>query len=175
MVMINATDAPQFTLVFRAYEIMAPALLAADRGQEEPEPWAGYTGYYTADVSWSEAEVVAWEGSLAVMWIPTPDPVGSLVELLYGAIAYDGEVFDHAGGYVGAKLAALLRALLNTPGALIVSATAVAVTVILTTRGSFVRTVELAGNAFGVALGRLRAQWAGWRSRRTPRPPAWKA
>ena len=94
--------------------------------------------------------------------------LGSLVELLYGSIAYAGEVFDHAGGYVGAKLAALLRASLNTPGALIVSATAVTVTVILTTRGSFVRTMELAGRAFGVVLRWLGARWASWRQAWAP-------
>jgi CubicO group peptidase (beta-lactamase class C family) len=93
VVMINATDAPQFTLVFRAYEIMAPALRSRT-GDDQPRRWSKYTGYYTADESWSEAEVVEWEGSLAVMWVPTPDPVGSLIRLR----RIEGEVFREVRG-----------------------------------------------------------------------------
>jgi len=93
-VMINATDAPQFTLVFRAYEIMAPALKAATGEEEGPDKWARYAGYYTADESWSEAEVLEWDGSLAVMWVPTPDPVGSLVRMQ----RVEGEVFRQVKG-----------------------------------------------------------------------------
>jgi hypothetical protein len=93
VVMINATDAPQFTLVFRAYEIMAPALRSPTT-DDEPRRWAKYTGYYTADETWSEAEVVEWQGSLAVMWVPTPDPVGSLIRLR----RIEGEVFREVRG-----------------------------------------------------------------------------
>jgi hypothetical protein len=100
--MVNATDAPQFTLVFRAYEIMAPALMAP-RTDERPPRWTDYTGYYTADESWSEAEVVEWEGSLAVMWVPSgnPNPVGSLIRLrrfeenLFRQVLGDGELGKH--------------------------------------------------------------------------------
>ncbi len=100
--MINATDAPQFTLVFRAYEIMAPALKST-QVDENPPRWAAYTGYYTADESWSEAEVVEWEGSLAVMWVPggNPDPVGSLIKLrrvegdVFRQVRSDGELGKH--------------------------------------------------------------------------------
>jgi CubicO group peptidase (beta-lactamase class C family) len=80
VVMINATDAPQFTLAFRAYEIMAPALVTSTETPEN-DSWSSYTGYYTAVESWSEAEVLTWEGSLALMWIPTGDPIGSLTRL----------------------------------------------------------------------------------------------
>ena len=95
VVMINATDAPQFTLAFRAYEIMAPALKAPTVG-EEPRQWTKYTGYYTGDESWSDAEVLEWNGSLAVMWVPTgnPDPVGSLTRLR----RVEGNVFRQVGG-----------------------------------------------------------------------------
>ncbi len=88
--MINATDAPQFTLVFEAYNIMASALrsqreMEVDEGSQE---WARYIGSYTADRSWAEAEVLAWDGSLSVMWMPTHNPLGSLVQLrrIEGAI-----------------------------------------------------------------------------------------
>jgi CubicO group peptidase (beta-lactamase class C family) len=100
--MINATDAPQFTLVFRAYEIMAPAL-KSPTVDEKPPQWIEYTGYYTADESWSEAEVVEWDGSLAVMWVPSgnPDPVGSLTRLervegnVFRQVGKDGELGKH--------------------------------------------------------------------------------
>jgi CubicO group peptidase (beta-lactamase class C family) len=92
--MINATDAPQFTLVFRTYEIMAPALNTPGGGDRGPGEWARYTGYYTGVRSWSEAEVLEWEGSLAVMWIPTGDPVGSLVKLQ----RVEGNVFREVKG-----------------------------------------------------------------------------
>jgi len=87
--MINATDAPQFTLVFRAHEIFTSSL---HRGSSEAEEEAGYTryvGFYTGDESWSAAEVLVWDSSLTVMWVPTPDPLGSLVKLA----RTDGEVF----------------------------------------------------------------------------------
>lgn len=87
--MFNATDAPQFTVVFRIYEIMAPALMAPGGEDERSSEWSKYTGYYTGEKSWSEAEVLEWEGNLAVMWIPTPDPVGSLVKLQ----RVEGEIF----------------------------------------------------------------------------------
>ena len=116
VVMVNATDAPQFTLVFRAHEILAPALKATAGQEDEPDKWAEYTGYYTADESWSAAEVLEWEGALAVMWVPTGDPVGSLVRLqqvdgdLFRQVKGDGSLGKHyafkadaAGNIVGMK------------------------------------------------------------------------
>jgi len=90
--MINATDAPQFTIVFRAYEIMSQSLETND-GKRTVQ-WENYTGYYTADRSWSEAEVLEWSGSLAVMWIPTTDPIGSLIKLQH----IEGNVFRQIKG-----------------------------------------------------------------------------
>jgi CubicO group peptidase (beta-lactamase class C family) len=91
--MINATDAPEFTLVFRAFEIMAPVLKAPSGREDGPGEWTKYTGYYTADKSWSEAELLEWDGSLSVMWIPTSNPVGSLVKLR----RVEGSVFRQVG------------------------------------------------------------------------------
>jgi CubicO group peptidase (beta-lactamase class C family) len=91
VVMINATDAPQFTLVFETYRIMASALGAPrnEDVEEEAHDWAKYTGYYTADLSWSAAEVLEWGGALSVLWVPTGNPLGSLVRLK----PIEGEVF----------------------------------------------------------------------------------
>jgi CubicO group peptidase (beta-lactamase class C family) len=99
--MVNATDAPQFTLVFRAYEIMAPVLKAPSDKEEGPREWTNYTGYYTADKSWSEAELLEWDGSLAVMWVPTDNPVGSLTSLrhvegnVFRQVRSDGKLGKH--------------------------------------------------------------------------------
>jgi len=82
----------------------------------------------------------------------------ALVELLYGNIAYGGERLFPAGGIVGHGLAVGLEAVFNRPGALLISATTLAAAVILTTRVSFVRTVELAV-AGAARLGALLAAW----------------
>ena len=101
VVIINASDAPQFTLAFRAYEIMAAALTAPMTKEEGPREWAKYTGYYTADKSWSELELLEWDGALSVMWIPTPDPVGSLEKLrrvegnVFRRVKSDGTLGKH--------------------------------------------------------------------------------
>jgi S-DNA-T family DNA segregation ATPase FtsK/SpoIIIE len=91
----------------------------------------------------------------------------SLLDLLYGPIAYGGESFD-PGGYVGAKLAAGLRALLAGTGATLASAVAVLGVVALLTRSSFLRTIELAAAA-AAATGRAALEgWGRWRERRQP-------
>ena len=93
--MVNATDGPQFTLVFRAYEILSAALLDSQATEDDGgREWAPYTGYYTADKSWSDAEVLEWGGALAVMWVPTGDPVGSLIKLK----RLEGDVFRQVNG-----------------------------------------------------------------------------
>jgi CubicO group peptidase (beta-lactamase class C family) len=100
-VMVNATDAPQFTLVFRAYEIIAPALRVPAGNEGDANRWKKFTGYYTADKSWSDAELVQWDGVLAVMWIPTENPVGSLVKLrrvegnIFRQVRGDGSLGKH--------------------------------------------------------------------------------
>jgi hypothetical protein len=101
VVMVNATDAPQWPLVFNAYRIMGPALLDPGGKKEEPSEWAKYTGYYTADKAWSDAEVVEWDDSLAVMWVPTQNPMGSLAMLkrvdnnVFRQIGDNGEMGKH--------------------------------------------------------------------------------
>ena len=101
VVMINATDAPQFTLAFRAHEILAPVIRGPRDGGEASGEWTKYTGYYTADKAWSDAEVLEWNGSLAMMWVPTEDPVGSLVSLrrvegdVFRQVRSDGKLGKH--------------------------------------------------------------------------------
>jgi CubicO group peptidase (beta-lactamase class C family) len=102
VVMINATDAPQFTLAFRAHEILAPVVRGPrDSTVEGSGEWTKYTGFYTADKAWSDAEVLEWNGSLAVMWVPTEDPVGSLVSLrrvegdVFRQVRSDGKLGKH--------------------------------------------------------------------------------
>ena len=84
----------------------------------------------------------------------------ALLELLYGTIAYGGERLFPAGGILGHALAVGLEAVFNRPGALLISATALAAALILTTRLSFVRTVELAVAGLG-RLGTLLGAWIG--------------
>ena len=94
VVMVNATDAPQFTLAFRTHEIMAP-VLTMPRTTETKSRWAEYSGFYTAEQTWSAAEVLPWQDGLAVMWVPggNPNPIGSLARLT----RVEGEVFRQVG------------------------------------------------------------------------------
>lgn len=99
IVMVNATDAPQFTLAFRTFEIMAPVLQTLHSKEHEQGQWEDYAGFYTSPNTWSAAEVLSWKGELALRWVPdgNPDPVGSLIMLT----RVDGEVFrqvDADGG-----------------------------------------------------------------------------
>ena len=95
VVMVNAWDAPQFTLVFRTYEIMAPVLKSLHSKKTEKSQWAEYAGFYTSGNSWSDAEVLWWNDTLVVLWVPggNPNPVGSLTKLS----RVEGEVFREVG------------------------------------------------------------------------------
>jgi CubicO group peptidase (beta-lactamase class C family) len=101
VVMVNATDAPQFTLAFRTFEIMAPVLTSSSSDMVEANAWDDYIGFYSSPNTWSDAEVLSWKGGLALMWVPggNPDPVGSLVTLT----RVEGEVFRqvNANGELG--------------------------------------------------------------------------
>jgi S-DNA-T family DNA segregation ATPase FtsK/SpoIIIE len=80
----------------------------------------------------------------------------SLLELLFGHILYRGQVLP-AGGYVGDRVGSWLVSLLNYTGALLVAATLVVALVVLTSRFSFVRTLEVAVHWGRVGATRL---WA---------------
>jgi CubicO group peptidase (beta-lactamase class C family) len=92
-VVINAKDAPQWSLPFIAYRIMAPALLNPGGEKEISGEWAKYIGYYTADNAWSDAEVFQWNDSLAMMWVPTEDPLNSITMLA----RIEGNIFRQVG------------------------------------------------------------------------------
>lgn len=102
----------------------------------------------------------------------------ALLDLLYGAIGYGGETFA-AGGFVGHGLAGALRAAFNTSGAVLVSLTALAATLILTTRLSLRRSLHFtstatrdglraAGARLEHEIDRFRVAWR----RRAEKPPA---
>jgi len=65
--------------------------------------------------------------------------LASVLDLLYRDIAIGGDTFA-PGGIVGSLVAGLFRALLNRPGALVVSVALLAGSIILTSRFSFART-----------------------------------
>jgi len=100
-VAINAKDAPQWSLAFIAYRIMAPASLNPGGSNEISSEWAKYIGYYTADDVWSDAEVLQWNDSLAMMWVPTEDPLNSITMLtriegnIFRQVRYDGRLGKH--------------------------------------------------------------------------------
>jgi CubicO group peptidase (beta-lactamase class C family) len=83
VVMVNASDAPQFTLAFAAYNIFSSVLTSPNSNENEIEfgKWKDYVGYYNADISWAAAEVLEWKGSLCVMWLPAHEPLNSLIKL----------------------------------------------------------------------------------------------
>ena len=77
--------------------------------------------------------------------------LAALTDLLFRGIAWGGERFEHAGGYLGNLLAGLLESIFNLPGAIVFSATLVAAVTVLVTRVSFSRLLEL----LTAGLGRL--------------------
>jgi len=83
--------------------------------------------------------------------------LATILDLLYGAIRYGGEIFS-AGGYVGARIALGLTALMNPLGAMLTAATLLAATIVLTTRFSFAKAAERVGDGMGgrVASGMAR-------------------
>ena len=83
VVMFNAHDAPQWGTAMETYNIIARALRTPNHKEKEKKTagWEKYIGYYTADRSWAEAEVLEWEGALSVMWLPVDRPIDSLIKL----------------------------------------------------------------------------------------------
>jgi S-DNA-T family DNA segregation ATPase FtsK/SpoIIIE len=91
--------------------------------------------------------------------------LATLLDLLYGSIAFGGEIFP-AGGYVGAKLAGTLTALMNPLGAILAAATLLAATIVVTTRFSFASAAVRVGDGMGGKLAAGRAWWAAYRESR---------
>jgi CubicO group peptidase (beta-lactamase class C family) len=87
----NGLSSRSFTQT--AYEIVAPAVAEALDAESETK-WADpelerFTGRYTNWLA-GEAIVLPWKGSLAVLTVPTDDPMESLTELKH----LDGGVFQ---------------------------------------------------------------------------------
>jgi CubicO group peptidase (beta-lactamase class C family) len=101
VVLINASDGPHFSLAFSTYEIMSTALKAFGEEIGGREDQSRFAGYYTSDRSWSDAEVVPWDGDLAVLWVPTHNPASALVKLrhveggTYRQVEEDGGLGKH--------------------------------------------------------------------------------
>ena len=91
--------------------------------------------------------------------------LATLLDLLYGSIRYGGEIFP-AGGYVGAKFASVLTALMNPLGAILTAATLLAATIVLTTRFSFASTAVRVGDGMGGTLASARERFAAYREAR---------
>lgn len=85
ILMANASgvDAGKFTAT--AQRILGPAIAAAVDTLTAEEPTdsslAIYTGTYDLSPWWGESEVILWNGKLAVVSLPTDDPLEDLTEL----------------------------------------------------------------------------------------------
>ncbi len=82
--MSNALGVNSQQFAQRMYDIVAPAIAAAAKGTEKPKAFdpalERYLGTYESSFG-GEIAVVAWEDGLAVLSLPTADPVKSLVKL----------------------------------------------------------------------------------------------
>jgi S-DNA-T family DNA segregation ATPase FtsK/SpoIIIE len=116
------------------------------------------------EISWAR---VAGYGTLALS-------LCALLHLLYDPIVYGGDSFK-PGGYLGSEVAGVLVAMLNTVGALIFSATVLLVALILMTRFSLLRWLELAAKSLAnAAAGAMPIVKEWWDKRRRGRRP-WAA
>jgi hypothetical protein len=83
--MSNASGVNASRFTDRVQQIVAPAVAAAidSSSQEEPTDPAleRYTGTYDLSPWWGEEEVFLWKGKLALLGLPTTDPVGEIVQL----------------------------------------------------------------------------------------------
>ncbi|HXV76279.1 MAG TPA: DNA translocase FtsK [Candidatus Polarisedimenticolaceae bacterium] len=89
--------------------------------------------------------------------------VVALAELLFRPMLYGGEVFDHPGGYVGWRFASLLRALLNTFGAVLFCVTTIVGVTVLFGRVSLVRSAEIVAALCVRGVAWLGDYWREWR------------
>lgn len=84
IVMVNASGTDPGLLARRAYEIMADALKDVEDGEERkrlPAQMEKYVGAYDEYPWGGESDVIPWEGGLAVVSLPTDDPLDALMKL----------------------------------------------------------------------------------------------
>ena len=83
--MINASGISPSLFARRAYEIVAPALKAAEDGPDDVEPTPGelekYVGAYDGFPWGGEEAVIPWKGGLAILGLPTGDPLKGLTRI----------------------------------------------------------------------------------------------
>jgi S-DNA-T family DNA segregation ATPase FtsK/SpoIIIE len=98
----------------------------------------------------------------------------ALLDLLYGPIVFGGDVFD-PGGYVGLRVASVLRSVLNSVGAVLFSFAVIVSVMILSTRMSMVRSAQLIARWASSAGTWLLEYWREWKDERplapSPKPP----
>ncbi|MDH4132666.1 MAG: serine hydrolase [Gemmatimonadota bacterium] len=85
----SAGDANAEGFTRRAYEIMEPALTVAQdttqRAAALAPDFAKYLGGYSEQPWSGEVAVVGWKGSLAMVYLPTDDPLEAMIELRHVA------------------------------------------------------------------------------------------
>ena len=85
IVMTNASGLNTRIYAQRAYEIMAPAIAKVVKGDKVKKSTGSsfdkYTGLYSVQPWGGEVAVIAWEGSLALVGLPSGDPLESLTKL----------------------------------------------------------------------------------------------
>ncbi len=83
--MSNASGVNSNLFTSRAQEIVGPAVRAAVDTSSTAEPTdtslRAYTGTYSAAPWGGESAVVIWKGKLAVVGLPTSDPLGAMITL----------------------------------------------------------------------------------------------
>ena len=94
--------------------------------------------------------------------------LSALCDLIFGPIGYGGESFENAGGYIGNRLAAALRSMLATTGAVLFCVTLVLVLLIVTTRISLSNLFDSAQSLTRAVVAKLLDLWAERRRAATP-------
>jgi CubicO group peptidase (beta-lactamase class C family) len=100
--MTNGRRVGSSTFSSIAFNIMAPAILAAvkdeDEGEEANTELEKYTGLYSRPLG-TESAVLTWEGELVVVGLPTSNPLGGMTKLKH----MEGDSFRRvlSGGELG--------------------------------------------------------------------------
>jgi len=84
--MANAQGVNASQYAQRVYDMVGPVIAAAEKDKDAtptaPDPaLAAYTGSYSSTFSGAEVAVVLWEDGLAMLSLPTTDPMNALAKL----------------------------------------------------------------------------------------------
>jgi S-DNA-T family DNA segregation ATPase FtsK/SpoIIIE len=94
--------------------------------------------------------------------------LSALCDMIFGSIGYGGETFENTGGYIGNRLAAVLRSMLATTGAVLFCITTVMVLVIVTTKISLSNLFDTTLVLTRESVAKLLELWAERRRAATP-------